>query len=157
MLTRSTKAWTIATNDWSLSASLRTQRNAQEALLRDIPDSSECITITILAFNACTISPVSLISLPCLTHLISFLITPKLLPNLTAMEEEAMTILFVMNGPHNFRSPTQWSVDEIVGESASTQKRNQITGEDSEEENSGNTSGDRARRSNKKARPSIEE
>jgi structural maintenance of chromosomes protein 5 len=37
-----------------------------------------------------------------------FLITPKLLPNLTAMEEEAMTILFVFNGPFNFKSPTEW-------------------------------------------------
>ena len=37
-----------------------------------------------------------------------FLITPKLLPNLTAMEEEAMTVLFVFNGPFNFKSPTDW-------------------------------------------------
>ena len=39
-----------------------------------------------------------------------FLITPKLLPNLTAMEEEAMTILFVFNGPFNFKSQTEWSM-----------------------------------------------
>lgn len=38
-----------------------------------------------------------------------FLITPKLLPNLTAMEEEAMTLLFVFNGPFNFKSPTAWA------------------------------------------------
>jgi structural maintenance of chromosomes protein 5 len=37
-----------------------------------------------------------------------FLITPKLLPNLTAMEEDAMTVLFVFNGPFNFKSPTDW-------------------------------------------------
>jgi structural maintenance of chromosomes protein 5 len=37
-----------------------------------------------------------------------FLITPKLLPNLTDMENEAMTILFVFNGPFVFESPTQW-------------------------------------------------
>lgn len=37
-----------------------------------------------------------------------FLITPKLLPNLTDMEEEAMTLLFVFNGPFNFKSPTEW-------------------------------------------------
>jgi structural maintenance of chromosomes protein 5 len=39
-----------------------------------------------------------------------FLITPKLLPNLTAMEEEAMTVLFVFNGPFNFKSPTEWGM-----------------------------------------------
>ena len=39
-----------------------------------------------------------------------FLITPKLLPNLTAMEEEAMTVLFVFNGPYNFKSPTEWGM-----------------------------------------------
>lgn len=37
-----------------------------------------------------------------------FLITPKLLPNLTDMENQAMTILFVFNGPHMFQNPTQW-------------------------------------------------
>jgi structural maintenance of chromosomes protein 5 len=41
-----------------------------------------------------------------------FLITPKLLPNLTDMEEEAMTLLFVFNGPFNFKSPTEW--DDFV-------------------------------------------
>jgi structural maintenance of chromosomes protein 5 len=39
-----------------------------------------------------------------------FLITPKLLPNLTAMEEEAMTVLFVFNGRYNFKSPTEWGL-----------------------------------------------
>jgi hypothetical protein len=37
-----------------------------------------------------------------------FLITPKLLPNLTTMEEEAMSVLFVFNGPFNFKSPIEW-------------------------------------------------
>lgn len=66
-----------------------------------------------------------------------------------------MTILFVMNGPFNFRSPTQWSVDEIAGE-ANSQKR-RIKGAEDEEENSGNSQGSSARRSQKKARRSIEE
>lgn len=37
-----------------------------------------------------------------------FLITPKLLPGLTDMENEQVTVLFVTNGPHNFDSPTDW-------------------------------------------------
>jgi structural maintenance of chromosomes protein 5 len=37
-----------------------------------------------------------------------FLITPKLLPNLTDMEEEATTVVFVFNGPFNFKSPAEW-------------------------------------------------
>lgn len=37
-----------------------------------------------------------------------FLITPKLLPNLTDMENEAMTILFVFNGQYMFEDPNQW-------------------------------------------------
>jgi structural maintenance of chromosomes protein 5 len=39
-----------------------------------------------------------------------FLITPKLLPNLTAMEEEAVTILFVFNGPYSFKTSTEWGM-----------------------------------------------
>jgi structural maintenance of chromosomes protein 5 len=45
-----------------------------------------------------------------------FLITPKLLPNLTDMENEAVTVLFVFNGPHNFKSSAEW---QIVLEGAS--------------------------------------
>ena len=82
----------------------------------------------------------------------SFLITPKLLPNLTDMEEEAMTILFVMNGPYNFGSPTEWSVDEITGQEVSKRKR-QITGEEDDEENAGNLSGSSSsKNSGKKSR-----
>mmetsp|Transcript_97 Transcript_97/g.411 ORF Transcript_97/g.411 Transcript_97/m.411 type:complete len:1168 (-) Transcript_97:119-3622(-) len=43
-----------------------------------------------------------------------FLITPKLLPNLYDMEEEAMTLLFVFNGLHNVKSQSEWNVDAIV-------------------------------------------
>lgn len=43
-----------------------------------------------------------------------FLITPKLLPNLYDMEEEAMTILFVFNGQHNFSTPDEWQMKHIV-------------------------------------------
>lgn len=40
-----------------------------------------------------------------------FLITPKLLPNLFAMEVEAMTILNIFNGPC---APPRWNVDEFI-------------------------------------------
>merc|ERR1711966_187452 len=39
-----------------------------------------------------------------------FLITPKLLPNLYDMEVEAMTVLFIFNGPYNVRDPRDWDV-----------------------------------------------
>ena len=38
-----------------------------------------------------------------------FLITPKLLPGLTDMESEGVTVLLVYNGAHNFLQPTDWS------------------------------------------------
>lgn len=38
-----------------------------------------------------------------------FLITPKLLPNLVAMENEAITVLFVFNGTYNFKTSREWS------------------------------------------------
>jgi hypothetical protein len=31
------------------------------------------------------------------------------------MENEAMTVLFVFNGYFNFKSPTEWNIDAIVG------------------------------------------
>ena len=38
-----------------------------------------------------------------------FLITPKLLPNLTDMEQEDVTILCIFNGPFNFSHYNDWS------------------------------------------------
>jgi hypothetical protein len=43
-----------------------------------------------------------------------FLITPKLLPNLYDMEVEAMTVLCIFNGPHNFESPLDWNKDRFI-------------------------------------------
>lgn len=43
-----------------------------------------------------------------------FLITPKLLPNLTDMENEAMTVLCIFNGPYNFKSPGDWNVQNLI-------------------------------------------
>ena len=84
----------------------------------------------------------------------SFLITPKLLPNLTAMEEEAMTVLFVFNGPFNMKSPTEWSLEDIIGAGLSRKKRNH--GEADDEENAGNLlGGDESH--GKKTRRSLED
>ena len=68
------------------------------------------------------------------------------------MEEEAMTILFVFNGPFNFRSPTEWSVDTILGTSY---RKRPVAGEDEDEENTVNGNGGSSRRG-KKSRRSIE-
>ena len=45
-----------------------------------------------------------------------FLITPKLLQGLTAMENEQVTVLFVFNGPHNLNKPNgdRWDLMEII-------------------------------------------
>jgi structural maintenance of chromosomes protein 5 len=43
-----------------------------------------------------------------------FLITPKLLPNLTAMEEEAVTVHIITNGPYTFTSSLDWNPDSFV-------------------------------------------
>ena len=43
-----------------------------------------------------------------------FLITPKLLPNLTQMENEDVTILFVFNGVHSFNHFSDWNANDFV-------------------------------------------
>lgn len=43
-----------------------------------------------------------------------FLITPKLLPNLHAMEEEAVTVHIITNGPYTFESPVDWNPDHFI-------------------------------------------
>lgn len=43
-----------------------------------------------------------------------FLITPKLLPNLTDMEEEAVTVHIITNGPLTFENPRDWNPNEFV-------------------------------------------
>ena len=70
------------------------------------------------------------------------------------MEEEAMTVLFVFNGPFNMRSPTEWSLEDIIGAGLSRNKRTR--GEMDDEENAvnllpGNESGA------KKSRRSLED
>lgn len=43
-----------------------------------------------------------------------FLITPKLLPNLVEMEEEAVTILNIFNGPFSFDDPSAWNTEALI-------------------------------------------
>lgn len=43
-----------------------------------------------------------------------FLITPKLLPNLYDMEVEAMTVLFIFNGPYNVKDPLDWNIRKLI-------------------------------------------
>jgi len=57
-----------------------------------------------------------------------FLITPKLLPNLTAMEDEDVTILVICNGPFNFKNFSDWNVDQMV------EMRKRVRAYDSDEE-----------------------
>jgi len=45
-----------------------------------------------------------------------FLITPKLLPNLTDMENENVTILFIFNGPYNFKHFSDWNTDKFLAD-----------------------------------------
>mmetsp|Transcript_11875 Transcript_11875/g.14741 ORF Transcript_11875/g.14741 Transcript_11875/m.14741 type:complete len:1161 (+) Transcript_11875:53-3535(+) len=43
-----------------------------------------------------------------------FLITPKLLPNLTDMENENVTVHCIFNGPYNFKNFGDWDVDTYL-------------------------------------------
>jgi len=52
-----------------------------------------------------------------------FLITPKLLPNLTDMETDNVTILFVFNGSYNFEHYDDWNFDDFVMRQQRNNKR----------------------------------
>merc|ERR1739845_91077 len=43
-----------------------------------------------------------------------FLITPKLLPNLTDMENDGVTILCIFNGPYNFKNISDWNIPNFL-------------------------------------------
>jgi structural maintenance of chromosomes protein 5 len=75
-----------------------------------------------------------------------FLITPKLLPNLTDMENDAITILFVFNGPYCFETPTQWK--EFLEAKAAAAKP--IASDDIENQKESNNEGGVPRHSKKK-------
>lgn len=54
-----------------------------------------------------------------------FLITPKLLPNLTDMENKDVTILFVFNGPFNFENYSDWNVGEFCSKISAKASENE--------------------------------
>lgn len=58
-----------------------------------------------------------------------FLITPKLLPNLTDMENDDVTMLCIFNGPMNFNSYNDWNVEKFLA----TRKRF-LTGSDNDDD-----------------------
>jgi hypothetical protein len=66
-----------------------------------------------------------------------FLITPKLLPNLTDMENENVTVHCIFNGPYNFKHFGDWNVDKFL-ESKKRSARDQATGFDKENTENGN-------------------
>ena len=43
-----------------------------------------------------------------------FLITPKLLPNLTDMEQDDVTVMCILNGLYNFDHFSDWNVDNLL-------------------------------------------
>lgn len=43
-----------------------------------------------------------------------WLITPKLLPNLTDMEVPAMNVICIFNGPYNLRSSDDWNTEKLI-------------------------------------------
>lgn len=43
-----------------------------------------------------------------------WLITPKLLPNLTDMEVEAMTVVCIFNGAYNLKNPNDWDTEKLI-------------------------------------------
>ena len=51
------------------------------------------------------------------------------------MENEAVTLLFVMNGPFNFGSPTDFSVDAIVAAAERFGKKRSVPDSDGDDEN----------------------
>ena len=43
-----------------------------------------------------------------------WLITPKLLPNLTDMEVEALNVICIFNGPYNMKNPQDWCTKRLI-------------------------------------------
>jgi hypothetical protein len=81
-----------------------------------------------------------------------FLITPKLLPNLYDMEVEAMTVLFIFNGPFNVKNSRDLDVANLL----SLRKRSVLEGDAvDDEENTPNSQSTATRRPQKQSRRSL--
>jgi chromosome segregation ATPase len=63
-----------------------------------------------------------------------FLITPKLLPNMTDMENENVTVLCIFNGPFAFNKPTDWNCDNYCSRK---RRLSQVGMQDDDEEEMG--------------------
>ena len=76
-----------------------------------------------------------------------FLITPKLLPFMTDMENEGVNVHIVFNGTNNFDSPSDWTMKNLLATESSKRSHENST-EESENSQNGN------RRRSKKGRKS---
>ena len=88
-----------------------------------------------------------------------FLITPKLLPNLYDMESEAMTVLFIFNGPQNFDHPRDWNTERFIegavrAASQVTEEGDDVNEEDHDENSSAGINSDPSTKHKKKRRVS---
>ncbi len=64
-----------------------------------------------------------------------FLITPKLLPNMTDMEHEDVTVLCIFNGPYNFHHFLDWNVNKFLAKKRPPIEENDREGDQSDDEN----------------------
>lgn len=69
-----------------------------------------------------------------------WLITPKLLPNLTDMEVEAMNILCIFNGPYNLKNPQDWSTKDLIATRKRRREESDVDDELEEEDQTKNKS-----------------
>jgi len=65
-----------------------------------------------------------------------FLITPKLLPNMTDMEHEDVTVLCIFNGPFNFHHFLDWNVNKFLAKKRTLIEDDECGGDKSDNENS---------------------
>lgn len=95
-----------------------------------------------------------------------FLITPKLLPNLTDMENENVTILCIFNGPFNFSNFSDWNCDKFLGfdgeSSFNASEKKRARDHEEQSENEGENENEQEeevpiKRGNKKSRRRITE
>mmetsp|Transcript_41702 Transcript_41702/g.120457 ORF Transcript_41702/g.120457 Transcript_41702/m.120457 type:complete len:1122 (+) Transcript_41702:155-3520(+) len=82
-----------------------------------------------------------------------FLITPKLLPNLYDMEVEAMTVLFIFNGPFNVKDPRDFNIAKLLA--LRKRRRIQTEAADDEENTPNSQAGVGSPRPAKQARRSL--
>jgi hypothetical protein len=75
-----------------------------------------------------------------------FLITPKILPNLTDMEEEAVEILNIMNGPYGLEDSKEWDVDGFCAAASDDEDMSDEEGDENSSASRMNAESGRARK-----------